>query len=110
VDGYNQALIAQASTDKKVHATVGPDLNDINGINGRIKDIVDTYALLRDLYQQAWLRSNRFYALRPVLEHYDEAIQLWMARSARFRSAQRQFADTKTLPGAADLSLPPLVH
>jgi len=110
VDGYNQALIAQASTDKKVHATVGPDLNDINGINGRIKDIVDTYALLRDLYQQAWLRSNRFYALRPVLEHYDEAIQLWMARSERFRSAQRQFADTKTLPGAADLGLPPLVH
>jgi hexosaminidase len=102
-DGYNKALIAQASTDKKTHGQVGADLSDINGINGRLQDIMDTYALLRDLYQQAWLRSNRAYALRPVLEHYDVTIALWQARSERFRSAQRQYADTKTLPPAGDL-------
>jgi hexosaminidase len=103
IEGYNKALIAQASMDKKTHAQVGPDLSDINGINGRIQDIRDTYALLRDLYQQAWLRSNRSYALRPVLEHYDAAIELWQARSERFRTAQRQYTDTKTLPPAGDL-------
>ena len=108
VDGYSKALTAHASSDKKLHATVGPNLSDINGVNGRIQDILDTYALLRDLYQQAWLRSNRPYALRPVLEHYDTTIALWQSRSDRFRSAQRQLTDTKTLPTSMDLGLPNL--
>jgi len=107
VDGYSKALVAQASSDKKLHATVGPDLSDINGINGRIQDIRDTFAMLRDLYQQAWLRSNRPYALRPVLEHYDSAIALWQSRADRFRAAQRQLTDSKTLPTPTDLGLPP---
>jgi len=95
-----------ASPDKKIRAQVGPDLSNINGINGRIADIRDTYSLLRELYEQAWLRSNRAYALRPVLEHYDETIALWLGRSDKFRSAQRGYTDTKTLPSAGDLGLP----
>jgi hexosaminidase len=106
VDGYNKALIAQASPDRKIHAQVGADLSDINGVNGRIQDILDTYAVLRDLYQQTWLRSNRPYALRPVLEHYEETIGMWQKRSDQFRSAQRGYTDTKTLPPASDLGLP----
>ena len=105
--GYARALTAQASSDKKVHATTGRELSDINGVNGRIQDIRDTYALLRDLYWQAWLRSNRPYGLRPVLAHYDSTIALWQARSERFRSAQRQYSDSKTLPTAFELGLPP---
>jgi hypothetical protein len=108
VDGYSQTLIAHNSTDKKLHAQTGTLLGDIaSGVNGRIKDIMETYALLRDLYQQAWLRSNRPYALRLVLEHYDSTIALWQSRADRFRSAQRQLSDTKTLPTPADLGLPP---
>jgi len=106
VDGYNKALVAQASGDRKIRAQVGPDLSDINGINGRIQDIRDTYSLLRDLYQQAWLRSNRQYALRPVLEHYDSTINMWLARSDKFRAAQRGYSETKTLPSPSDLGLP----
>jgi hexosaminidase len=104
---YQNALIAQATTDKKIHQQVGADLNDISSFIGRIRDIRDTYALLRDLYQQAWLRSNRPYALRPILAHYDDEMSLWQSRSDRFRAAQRQLTDSKTLPTAADVGLPP---
>ncbi len=104
--GYNRALLAQSSSDRKLHATVGRELSDIRGINGRLEDLRDTYALLRDLYEQTWLRSNRAYALRPVLEHYDATIQLWQARSDRFRTANRQYSESKTLPTTADMGLP----
>jgi hypothetical protein len=103
---YQQAYALQSTTDKIQRAEVGRQLSDINGINGRIEDIRDTYSLLRDMYEAAWLRSNRPYALRPVLEHYDYTVGLWLARSDRFRSAQRQWNDTHTLPPAADLGIP----
>ena len=106
VAGYNRALTAQSSSDRKLHSTVGKELSDIRGVNGRLEDLRDTYALLRDLYEQTWLRSNRDYALRPVLEHYDATTQLWQSRIDRFRTAARQYGETKTLPTPTDLGLP----
>ena len=106
VDGYAETQKALASPDRKIRAQVGSDLSNINGINGRIADIRDTYSLLRDLYEQAWLRSNRPYALRPVLEHYDATVATWLARADKFRSVQRGYTDTKTLPSASELGLP----
>jgi len=106
VQGYARAVIASSSTDKTLHATTVPELSEINGVNGRMEDVRDTYSLLRDLYAQTWLRTNRAYGLRPVLEHYDESIQMWQARSDRFRSAQRQYTATRTLPSAPELGLP----
>jgi hypothetical protein len=106
VEGYQRVYAAQGSTDRKQRVAVGRELSDINGMNGRIQDIRDTYSLLRDMYESAWLASNRPYALRPVLEHYDYTIALWQARSDRFRSALRQWSDTHTLPPAADLGIP----
>lgn len=106
VQSYALALVAQASSDKKLHATVTHDIGQIRSVNGRLEDIRDTYSLLRDLYEQAWLRSNRPYALRPILEHYDYAIQQWQARIERFRAVQRQYSDSKTLPAASELGLP----
>lgn len=106
VSGYARAIVASTSTDKKTHATTGPELSDIHGINGRIRDLRDGYALLRGLYQQAWLRSNRPYALEPVLAHYDLTIQLWQARNDRFKSANKQYDATKALPSPADVGLP----
>jgi hexosaminidase len=105
-EGYERAYAMQNTKDKKQRMDVSRELSDINGINGRIRDMIDTYSLLRDLYEQAWYRSNRAYALRPVLEHYDYTIGIWEARSDRLRSAQRQWSDTHTLPPAADLGLP----
>jgi len=105
-EGYQRAYAMQNTKDKKQRMDVARELSDINGVNGRIRDIIDTYSLLRDLYEQAWYRSNRAYALRPVLEHYDYAVGTWEARSDKLRSAQRQWADTHTLPPAAELGLP----
>ena len=106
VQAYAQAQRDAASTDKKTRARVAFDLYDIRSYNGRLEDITDGYSLIRDLYQQLWLRTNRPYALRPVLEHYDYTIGLWWTRTDAVRSAQRQWDSTKTLPAAAQLGIP----
>jgi hexosaminidase len=105
-EGYQRAYAMQNTTDKKQRAEVSRELSDINGVNGRLHDIIDTYSLLRDMYEQAWYRSNRAYALRPVLEHYDYTVGIWLARSDKLHSAQRQWSDIRTLPTAGDLGLP----
>lgn len=103
---YARAQAAAPSNDRKVRATVSRELSDINGVNGRIQDIKDSYSLLRDLYAQSWLRTNRAYALRPVLEHFDYTIGIWLARMDKVRNAQRQWGDTHTLPAAAEVGIP----
>jgi hypothetical protein len=86
---------------------VSRELSDLNGVNGRIQDIRSSYTLLRDLYESAWLRSNRPYWLRNVLEQYDYTTQIWLARADKVHSAQRQWSDSKTLPTAEELGIPP---
>jgi hypothetical protein len=105
--GYARALAASTSTDRKTRATVNRELSDLNSVNGRIQDIRGGYTLLRDLYESAWLRSNRPYWLRNVLEQYDYTTQIWLARADKVHSAQRQWADSKTLPSAEELGIPP---
>jgi hypothetical protein len=105
-EGYQRAYAMQNTTDKKQRSDVSRELSEINGVNGRIHDIIDTYSLLRDLYEQAWYRSNRAYGLRPVLEHYDYTVGIWLQRSDKLRSAQRQWSDIRTLPTAGDMGLP----
>ena len=106
---YAKAQADAASTDKKTHSQVIYDLADIRGVNGRLEDVMDGYSLLRDLYEQMWLRTDRPYALRPVLEHFDYTIGIWYSRIDRLRSVERQYDDLKTLPSPADLGLPPVV-
>ena len=105
-DGYSRAQSDSTSSDKKLHALTGKELSDLRGANGKLEDLRDTYSLLRDLYAQTWLRTNRPYALRPVLARFDDAIQLWQSRIDRFRSVQRQWDNTHTLPSASELNLP----
>ncbi len=109
---YARAQADAASPDKKLHTQAIYELASIRGVNGRLEDIVAGYSLLRDMYEQLWLRTNRPYALRPVLEHYDYTIGIWYSRIDRLRAAQRQYDDLKTLPGASDLGLPllPATH
>jgi hypothetical protein len=104
--GYARAQTDARSTDKPTRRMVSRELSDINGVNGRLQDIKDGYSLIRDLYSQLWLRTNRPYALRPVLEHYDSTINLWFTRIDKVRSAQRQWSDTKTLPTPDTLGIP----
>jgi hypothetical protein len=105
-EAYARAQADATSDDRKQRAQVSRELSDINGVNGRIQDIKDGYSLIRDLYSQMWLRTNRPYALRPVLEHYDQTIGIWLDRMDKVRSAQRQWGDTHTLPSAAELEIP----
>ncbi len=104
---YAHAYSLAGSKKREDREDVGNDLNNINsGVNGKLQDLRNTYSLMRDLYEAAWLKSNRPYFLRNNLEHYDYTIQLWIARSDKLRTAQRQYAQTQTLPPAADLGLP----
>jgi len=103
---YARAQLAAVSTDRKLRATTMREIGDINGVNGRIQDIKDGYSLIRDLYEQSWLRTNRPYALRPVLEHYDYTIGIWLSRMDKVRTAQRQWPETHTLPTNAEIGIP----
>ena len=105
--GYARAVAATTSTDRKTHSSVSRELSDLNGINGRMQDLRNGYTLLRDLYESAWLRSNRPYWLRNNLEQYDYATRIWLDRADKIRSAQRQWTDLKTLPTAEELGIPP---
>lgn len=105
--GYARALADSTSSDKKIRASVTRELSDLNGVNGRIQDLRNGYTLLRDLYESAWLRSNRPYWLRNIMEQYDYTTQIWLGRADKVHSAQRQWADAKTLPTPEELGIPP---
>jgi hypothetical protein len=109
-EGYARAFAASISPDRKVRATVNRELTDINsvGYSGRLEDIRNGYTLIRDLFESAYLRSNRPYSLRNVLEQYDYTTQTWLARIDKVHSAQRQWTDSKTLPTADELGIPTL--
>ena len=108
LSAYARAYAASISTDPKLKKTISRELSDINGVNGRLQDLIDGYAQLRDLYAQAWLRTNRPANLRQILQHYDQSSALWQGRADRIRTAQRQYSDNRTLPPATDLGLPHL--
>jgi hypothetical protein len=43
-----------------------------------------------------------------VLEQYDYTTQIWLARADKVHSAQRQWSESKTLPTAEELGIPPV--
>ncbi len=105
---YAHAYALQGSKKKDDKDDLLRELGDINNaVNGKLQDLRNTYSLMRDLYEAAWLKSNRPYFLRNNLEHYDYTIQLWIARTDKLRTAQRQYTNSQTLPPAADLGIPP---
>ena len=105
---YAKAYALQNSRDKDSRLEVARDLGDINAVNGKLQDLRNNYSLLRDLYEQAWLKSYRPYWLRNNLARYDLTIQLWLSRIDKVRSAQRQWDRSQTLPSAADVGIPPV--
>ncbi len=103
---YAHAFALQISKNKDDRQDLSRELGNINSVNGKLQDLRNSYSLLRDLYEQAWLKTYRPYFLRNNLERYDLTIQLWLQRSDRVRTAQRQWANSQTLPPAADLGIP----
>ena len=104
-------MYAQAQTiaaDKTRSDEVGNLLYTIGSNNGRLEDIRDGYALLRGLYQQAWLRDNRPYWLQIDLSRYDRATELWINRSLKWEQVIHNWYETHTLPSASDAGLPPI--
>ena len=83
------------------------ELSDISGINGRLQDLRDGYALTRELYESAWRRENKPYWLPNVLVKYDLAIQLWQSRADRFALARSEYGRTRKLPPGESIGFPP---
>jgi hypothetical protein len=110
-DEYARALttaqIVPSGDEPRPRPSVPALLSDINGVNGRLQDVIDTYSQLRDMFAQQWGLTYRPYGLRPVLEHYDYTIAQWYARVDKVRNAQRQWSESRTLPPASDLGIPP---
>jgi hexosaminidase len=104
---YATAYALQGSKNKDDRMEVSRSLGDINGVNGKLQDMRNNLSLLRDLYEAAWLKSYRPYFLRNNLARFDLTIQLWLERIDKVRSVQRQWANSQTIPPAADLGIPP---
>jgi len=102
---YNQAL--SLSADKNRSNEIDDILETIGSANGRLQDIRDGYALLSNLYRQAWLRDNRTYWLENNLARYDKSAQLWIDRADKWSLVEMQWGDKHTLPSPSDAGLPP---
>ncbi|HEY9138339.1 MAG TPA: glycoside hydrolase, partial [Terriglobus sp.] len=103
---YDNAYRLQTARDKDSRTEVSRDLNDINAVNGKLQDLRNQYSLMRDLYEAAWLKSNRPYFLRNNLARYDYTLNTWLSRIDKVRSAQRQWDRTQTIPPASEIGLP----
>jgi hypothetical protein len=101
--------VVVSGSEPKPRPSVAALLSDINGVNGRLQDLIDGYSQLREMFAQQWVKTYRPSGLRPVLERYDYTVAQWYARVDKVRSAQRQWSESKTLPAAGDLGIPAAV-
>jgi hypothetical protein len=100
---YAAALELQNSSKTEDRAEATRQLAEIRW---RMRDMSENYALLRDLYQAAWLKSNRAYFLSNNLVPYDSAVQLWHQRIDQVKEAGGQWLDAGDLPPASSLGIP----
>jgi hexosaminidase len=104
VDAYARAQ--KASQNKSTQDDVDSALYEITDTNGRCQDLRSNYSLIRDLYEQAWLKENRPYWLHNVLVRYDLSIELWTLRGNRFAEALSQWHRDHKLPSPESLGIP----
>ena len=106
---YANAYALQASKVRTDRSELLRDVNDIahpNSVQGKMEDLRNEYSMLRDLYEQAWLKSYRPYYLRNMSERYTLNIDLWINRGDKVRAALRGWRETSTLPPASQLGIP----
>ena len=84
-------------------------LETIGSNNGRFEDMRDGYALLGQIYKQAWLRDNRPYWLANNTARYDRATQMWVGRAEQWQLVINHWDSTHTLAPAAEVGLPEAV-
>jgi hexosaminidase len=101
---YAAAWALRNATKKEDRAEASRQLEETQS---RMEDIGKTYSLLRDLYKEAWLKTNRPYYLSYNLARYDLATQLWLQRIDQVTAAELQWDSTHTIPSARDLGIPP---
>jgi hypothetical protein len=94
----NYQRLYQNQNDPETRKHMSRDLWNLSGVNGRCEDLRDGYGYIRDLFKDAWLKENRPFWLDNVTAQYDMAMQLWIARADKLRSARRQWMATHTLP------------
>ncbi|HVZ82232.1 MAG TPA: family 20 glycosylhydrolase [Terracidiphilus sp.] len=97
---YARAQALAATGDKTKWNEVADLLETVASNNGRMQDIRDGYALLGQLYKEAWLRDNRPYWLANDMARYDSATQLWSSRGTQWEMVMRGWWDTHTQPPA----------
>ena len=101
------ARIVAADTTREGRSEAGRNFGDITSINGRIQDMREGYANLRQLYQQAWMAENRPYWIDNVLARFDVPTHLWIQRQQTMAAAWRQYNRTRVAPSAASIGVPP---
>ena len=93
--------------DDKAHGAEALDvMYSITSMNGRCQDLRDGYAMIKNLYRDAWLAENRPYWLDNVLVRYDLRIQLWQRRGEELNTVIDRWQTNHVMPTAAEAGLP----
>lgn len=106
---YARAESLAADTGAAARSGAGRELSDISGINGRLQDLRDGFATLRQLYEDAWLRENHPYWRHNVLARFDLSTQLWIQRMDVVQAARREWQRSRKLPSATAVGIPAAV-
>jgi len=104
------ARAGSADTTREGRRRATDELAGITHINGRIQDMREGFANLKQLYRQAWLAENRPYWIDNVLGRYDLNVQRWIAREEDVAAAWRVYNRTGVLPAAASIGMPPPIQ
>ncbi len=106
---YARAYALQGSKVRTDRAELIRSLSDIahpNSVQGKYEDLRNNYSMLRDLYEEAWLKSYRPYYLHTMSERYTIEVDKWITRGDRVRATRRAWNDSGTLPPASELGIP----
>lgn len=106
---YAKAYALQTSKVRTDRAELIRMLSDIahpNSVQGKMEDLRNNYSMMRDLYEEAWLKSYRPYYLRNMSERYTLAVDTWIQRGDKVRATRRAWNDSGTLPPASELGIP----
>jgi hexosaminidase len=101
------AKIVASDTTREGRSDAGRLFGDITSINGRIQDMREGYANLKQMYRDAWALENRPYWIDNVMARFDVPTQLWVQRQQVIAAAWREYNRTRKAPSAESIGVPP---
>jgi len=101
------AKIVAADTTREGRSDAGRLFGDITSINGRIQDMREGYANLKQMYRDAWAAENRPFWIDNVMARFDVPTQLWVQRQQVIAAAWREYNRTRKAPSAESIGVPP---